>query len=57
MRLHEGDTFECSLIVEGEPLYLDNLREGNHPPIADICGKKSGINFEKNSTENQEILG
>lgn len=45
-RLKKGDTFECSLIVEGEPLYLDNLRQGNHPPIAYICGKKSGINFE-----------
>lgn len=51
-RLKKGDTFECSLIVEGEPLYLDNLRQGNHPPIAYICGKKSGINFEKNRTEN-----
>ncbi len=46
-RLKKGDTFECSLIVEGEPLYLDNLRQGNHPPIAYICGKKSGVNFEK----------
>lgn len=27
-RLHEGDTFECSLIIEGEPLYLDNLKQG-----------------------------
>lgn len=45
-RLKEGDTFECSLIVEGEPLYLDNLRQGNRPPIAYICGKKSGVNFE-----------
>lgn len=45
--LKKGDTFECSLIVEGEPLYLDNLRQGNHPPVAYICGKKSGVNFEK----------
>ena len=45
-RLKEGDTFECCLIVEGEPLYLDNLRQGNRPPIAYICGKKSGVNFE-----------
>ena len=39
-------TFECGLIVEGEPLYLDNLRQGTRPPIAYICGKKSGVNFE-----------
>ena len=45
-RLKKGDTFECSLIVEGEPLYLDNLRQGTRPPIAYICGKKSGVNFE-----------
>ena len=45
-RLHESDTFECSLIVEGEPLYLDNLIQDNHPPIAYVCGKKSGVNFE-----------
>lgn len=45
-RLHEGDTFECSLIVEGEPLYLDNLIQGDCPPIAYVCGKKSGVNFE-----------
>ena len=45
-RLHGGDTFECSLIVEGEPLYLDNLIQYNRPPIAYVCGKKSGVNFE-----------
>lgn len=45
-RLHPGDTFECSLIVEGEPLYLDNLIQDNRPPIAYVCGKKSGVNFE-----------
>lgn len=45
-RLKPGDTFECSLIIEGEPLYLDNLRQDNHPPIAYVCGKKSGVFFE-----------
>ena len=45
-RLHEGDTFECSLIVEGEPLYLDNLRQGNQQPIAYVCGKKSGVRYD-----------
>ena len=32
--------------VEGEPLYLDNLRQGSAPPIAYVCGKKSGVRFE-----------
>lgn len=45
-RLKVGDTFECSLIVEGEPLYLDHLIQGNHQPIAYVCGKKSGVLFE-----------
>ena len=45
-RLKVGDTFECSLIIEGEPLYLDNLRQDGHPPIAYVCGKKSGVFFE-----------
>ena len=45
-RLHGGDTFECSLIVEGEPLYLDNLIQYYRSPIAYVCGKKSGVNFE-----------
>lgn len=45
-RLHKNDTFQCSLIIESEPLYLDNLRQGNRPPIAYVCGKKSGVLFE-----------
>lgn len=45
-RLHEGDMFQCSLIIESEPLYLDNLRQGNHQPIAYVCGKKSGVRYE-----------
>ena len=45
-RIHESDTFECSLIIEGEPLYLDNLKQGNRPAIAYVCGKKSGVLFE-----------
>ena len=45
-RLCPGDTFECSLIVEGEPLYLDNLIQSNRAPIAYVCGKKQGVRFE-----------
>lgn len=44
-RLHAGDTFQCSLIVEGEPLYLDNLRQGNRLPVAYVCGKRTGVMF------------
>lgn len=45
-RLSIGDTFQCSLIIEGEPLYLDNLKQGTNPPIAYVCGKKNGVLFE-----------
>jgi hypothetical protein len=45
-RLREDDTFECSLIVEGEPLYIDNLKQGEMPAVAYVCGKKTGVRFE-----------
>ena len=45
-RLKAGDTFECSLIIEGEPLYLDHLRQDNLQPISYVCGNKSGVLFE-----------
>ena len=47
-RLQPGDTFECAVMVEGEPLYLDNLHQANRPPTAYVCGKKSGIRFSIN---------
>ena len=45
-RLHKGYTFQCSMIIEGEPLYLDNLIQGDTPAIAYVCGKKSGVGYE-----------
>jgi len=41
-----GNTFQCSMIIEGEPLYLDNLKQGDDRTIAYVCGKKSGVRFE-----------
>ena len=46
-RLQTGDTFKCSLVIEGEPLYLDNLVQGGQEPMAYVCGKKSGVRFER----------
>ena len=46
-RILSGDTFTCSLLIEGEPLYIDNLQQGNSPSTAYVCGKKSGIRFER----------
>lgn len=45
-RLKKGDTFRCSLIIEGEPLYIDHLVQNGGIPVAYVCGKKSGIRFE-----------
>jgi hypothetical protein len=45
-RLRAGDTFRCSLIVEGEPLYIDDLQQEGHPPVVYVCGKKSGVRFD-----------
>lgn len=42
-KLSAGDTFTCSMFIDDEPLYIYNL------PYAEayVCGKKSGIHFEK----------
>lgn len=45
-RLKSGDTFECSLIIEGEPLYLDHLKQTAQQSISYVCGKLSGVFFE-----------
>ncbi len=46
-RLLEGDTFECWLFIEGEPLYLENLHHQGLPPCAYVCGEISGVRFEE----------
>lgn len=46
-RLQTEDTFKCSLVIEGEPLYLDHLVQGGQPPTAYVCGKKSGVRYER----------
>lgn len=45
-RLQVGDTFICGIIIEGEPLYLDQLQHGDNPPTTYICGKIGGVRFE-----------
>lgn len=50
-RLKTGDTFQCSLIIEGEPLYIDQLVQGDRPPIAYVCGKQTGVMFEYPSSQ------
>ena len=45
-RLTPGTTFDCSLVVEGEPLYLNNVDIGGKALTAYVCGKKNGIRWE-----------
>ena len=45
-RLREGDTFRCGLFIEGEPLYIDDWTHDTQPPVAYVCGKRSGIRYE-----------
>ena len=45
-RLSVGDTFECSFIIEGEPLYLNNLIHKGKNNSLYVIGNVSGIHFE-----------
>lgn len=42
-RLSEGDTFECHLIIEHEPMYIFH----NGLKSAYVCGKSSGVVIHK----------
>ncbi len=44
-RLMPGNTFLCEMIVEGEPLYLDDLVQAARQPTGYVCGKRNGIHF------------
>lgn len=44
--LHVGDTFSCESIIEGKPLYLDNLHHDGMTAARYVCGKTAGIKFE-----------
>lgn len=45
-KLQAGDTFECKLFIEQEPLYLYNLTHLGQAIPAYVAGKKDGIYFE-----------
>lgn len=44
-RLTAGDTFRCSVIMSGEPLYLrDLVHNGEHSGVY-VCGRRNGVRF------------
>ncbi|MBP5507800.1 MAG: hypothetical protein J6Y23_08160 [Prevotella sp.] len=45
-RLLPGNTFSCHFIIEGEPLYLSQLHQGDRPTVNYVCGKQGGVRFE-----------
>lgn len=46
-KLKVGNTFMCSLFVYEEPLYIENLIQEGHPPIAFVLGNKTGLTLLK----------
>ncbi len=44
-RLVAGDTFRCSVIMSGEPLYLDDLIHDGVKCGVYVCGRRSGVRF------------
>lgn len=45
-KLQSGDTFDCQIFIEKEPLYLYNLMHEGQSVPAYVAGKKDGIHFE-----------
>lgn len=44
-RLLAGNTFSCDLIIEGEPMYIDNLVQVGQKSTGYVCGKRNGIHY------------
>lgn len=46
-KLQEGDTFECHLFINHEPLYIDRLKRGNLPPMSYVAGRIDGVTIRR----------
>ena len=42
-KLKVGNTFSCSIFIIGEPLYLNDLIQGDNAPVAFVVGNKDGL--------------
>lgn len=45
-RLSKGDTFECHLLINHEPAYLDKWTHEGNAPVTYVIGKTNGIVLE-----------
>ena len=50
-KLAVGDTFTCHLMIQGHPLYLDNLVHLSMPPRCYVCGQNHGVQYEVQRAE------
>lgn len=43
-KIHQGDTFRCSFMLVGQPMYLDDLQQaGREEPVNYVAGSKNGL--------------
>ena len=45
-KLNVGDTFRCHLMIQHEPLYLDDVIHMGQPPMVYVAGQKDGVVIE-----------
>ena len=45
-KLNVGDTFVCHLMLQHEPLYLDQLVHDGLPPTTYVAGHRNGVTIE-----------
>ena len=45
-KLSIGDTFRCHLMIQHEPLYLDEVVHQGQPPMVYVAGQKDGVVIE-----------
>jgi hypothetical protein len=44
-KLSAGDTFRCGLVIEGEPMYLAQLKHEDDEPVSYVCGSEGGVTY------------
>ena len=42
-KLKKGNTFSATLFILNEPLFLNNLIQGNNPPVPFVVGNRDGL--------------
>lgn len=53
-KLSRGDTFQCDIITQGEPLYLNRLIHNGNEPTRYFCGKTNGVKYRIITNDEQQ---